>query len=48
MSVHPISSKYSKGLKSNLDSNTAVVGDFNVPPSPIDRSSKQKKSIKKF
>jgi exonuclease III len=36
-----------KDLKAYIDSNTVVVGDFNTPPSPIDRSSKQKKSIKK-
>jgi exonuclease III len=37
-----------KDLKAHIDSNTVVVGDFNNSPSPIDRSSKQKKSIKKF
>jgi exonuclease III len=37
-----------KDLKPYIDSNTVVVGDFNTAPSPIDRSSKQKKSIKKF
>jgi exonuclease III len=31
-----------KDLKSHVDSNTVVVGDFNIPPSPIDRSSRQK------
>jgi exonuclease III len=31
-----------QGLKTYIDSNTVVVGDFNIPPSPIDRSSKQK------
>jgi endonuclease/exonuclease/phosphatase family metal-dependent hydrolase len=35
-----------KGLKAYIDPNTVVVGDFNTPPSPINRSSKQK-SIKK-
>jgi exonuclease III len=29
-------------LKAYIDSNTVVVGDFNTPPSPKDRSSKQK------
>jgi hypothetical protein len=31
-----------KDLKTYIDSNTVVVGDFSNPPSPIDRSSKQK------
>jgi exonuclease III len=31
-----------KDLKVNIDSNTVVVGDFNTPLPPIDRSSKQK------
>jgi exonuclease III len=30
-----------KDLKAYIDSNPVVVGDFNTPPSPIDRSSKQ-------
>jgi exonuclease III len=30
-----------KDLKAYIDSNTVVVGDFNTPLSPIDRSSKQ-------
>jgi exonuclease III len=37
-----------KDLKEYIDSNTVVLGDFNTSPSPIDRSSKQKKSIKQF
>jgi hypothetical protein len=35
-----------KDLQEHIDSNTVVVGEFNTPPSPIDRSSKQK-TIKK-
>jgi hypothetical protein len=31
-----------KDLKAYIDSKTVVVGDFNTPLSPIDRSSKQK------
>jgi exonuclease III len=31
-----------KNLKTYIDSETVVVGDFNTPPSPIDKSSKQK------
>jgi exonuclease III len=31
-----------KDLKTYINSNTVVVGDFDTPPSPIDRSSKQK------
>jgi exonuclease III len=31
-----------KDLKEHIDSNTVVVGDFNNPLSPTDRSSKQK------
>jgi predicted GTPase len=31
-----------KDLKEHIDSNTEVVGVFNTPLSPIDRSSKQK------
>jgi exonuclease III len=30
-----------KDLKAHIDSNTVVVGDFNTPLSPIERSSKQ-------
>jgi hypothetical protein len=36
-----------KDLKAHTDTNTVVVGDFNTPLSPIDRSSRQKKSTKK-
>jgi hypothetical protein len=36
-----------KDLKAHIDSNTVVVGDFNTPLSPKDRSSKLKKSTKK-
>jgi hypothetical protein len=35
-------------LKPYIDPNTVVVGDFNTPLSTIDRSSRQKKSTKKF
>jgi hypothetical protein len=37
-----------KDLKTYIDFNTMVVGVLITPLSPIDRSSKQKKSIKKF
>jgi hypothetical protein len=30
------------GLKTQIESNPVIVGDFNTPVSPIDRSSKQK------
>jgi hypothetical protein len=33
-----------KDLKAHIDSKTVVLGDFNTPISPIDRSSKQKKN----
>jgi hypothetical protein len=36
-----------KGLTAHKDSNTVVVGNFNIPLSPTDRSPKQKKSTKK-
>ena len=29
-------------VKGEVDSNTIIVGDFNNPPSPIDRSTKMK------
>ena len=29
-------------IKGEIDSNTIVVGDFNTPPTPMDRSLKQK------
>ena len=29
-------------IKGEIDSNTAIVGDFNIPLTPMDRSSKQK------
>jgi hypothetical protein len=31
-----------KDLKAHIDSNSVIVGDFNIPLLPIDRSSKQK------
>jgi exonuclease III len=42
-SMYPISSNIPwRILKTYINSNTVVVGDFNIPLSPIDRSSKQK------
>ena len=29
-------------IKGEIDSNTVIVGDFNIPLTPMDRSSKQK------
>ena len=29
-------------IKGEIDSNTRIVGDFNIPLTPMDRSSKQK------
>jgi exonuclease III len=29
-------------LRAQIDTNTVIVGDLNTPPSPIDRSSRQK------
>ena len=29
-------------IKGEIDSNTVIVGDFNTPPTPMDRSSNQK------
>ena len=29
-------------MKGEIDSNTIMVGDFNIPPTQMDRSSKQK------
>ena len=29
-------------IKGEIDSNALIVGDFNIPPTPMDRSSKQK------
>jgi exonuclease III len=41
--MHPISFKHTlKDLKTYIHSNTVIVGDINIPLSPIDRSSKQK------
>ena len=30
------------GIKGEIDSNTIIVGDFNIPLTPVNRSSKQK------
>ena len=29
-------------IKGEIDSNTIILGDFNTPPTPMDRSSKEK------
>jgi exonuclease III len=42
MSVHPLYQAYTKGIKAHIDPSSVVVGDFNTPLSPIDRSSRQK------
>jgi exonuclease III len=42
VSVHNFIKNTLKDLKAQIDSNTVVVGDFNTPLSPIDRSSTQK------
>ena len=34
------------GIKGEIDSNTIIVGDFNTPLTTMDRSSKQKISLK--
>ena len=34
--------KHKRDVKAEIDSNTRIVGDFNIPLTPMDRSSKQK------
>jgi hypothetical protein len=36
-----------KDLKLPIESNTVIVGDFSLPLTPIERSSRKKKSTKK-
>jgi hypothetical protein len=40
--VHQTTLKNTTGLKSTIDSNTMIVGDFSISVSPIGRSSRQK------
>jgi hypothetical protein len=49
ISVYPTSLNITlMNLKTQIDPNTVIVTDFNTPLSPIDRSSSQNKSTKKF
>ena len=44
--MHPTAHEYIRqtltDIKGEIDSNTFIVGDFNTPLTPMDRSSKQK------